>query len=42
VRSRVPGKCPKSYGTLRKGPAFLDPKPEQVKKIFEALKRGLR
>ncbi|KAI4575908.1 hypothetical protein MJG53_012111 [Ovis ammon polii x Ovis aries] len=42
VRSRVPAKSSKTYGTLRKGCICSDPKPQQVKKIFEALKRGLK
>ncbi|XP_060041355.1 RIPOR family member 3 isoform X3 [Erinaceus europaeus] len=42
VRSRAPVKASKMYGTLRKGSACPDPKPQQVKKIFEALKRGLK
>ncbi|XP_027630877.1 RIPOR family member 3 isoform X2 [Tupaia chinensis] len=42
ARSRVPAKSPKMYGTLRKGAICPDPKPQQVKKIFEALKRGLK
>nr|XP_017507401.2 RIPOR family member 3 isoform X2 [Manis javanica] len=42
VRSRIPAKSSKMYGTLRKGSVCLDPKPQQVKKIFEALKRGLK
>ncbi|XP_008564138.1 PREDICTED: protein FAM65C [Galeopterus variegatus] len=42
VRSRMPVKPSKMYGTLRKGSVCLDPKPQQVKKIFEALKRGLK
>ncbi|XP_029330609.1 RIPOR family member 3 isoform X1 [Mus caroli] len=43
VRSRLPAKSPKAYRTLRKGsPLCLDPRPQQVKKIFDALKRGLR
>lgn len=42
VRSRSPAKYSKSYGTLRKVPAGLEPKPQQVKKIFEALKQGLK
>ncbi|XP_062933577.1 RIPOR family member 3 [Cynocephalus volans] len=42
VRSRMPVKSSKMYGTLRKGSVCLDPKPQQVKKIFEALKRGLK
>ncbi|XP_008833382.1 RIPOR family member 3 [Nannospalax galili] len=42
VRSRLPAKSPRAYSTLRKGSLCLDPRPQQVKKIFEALKRGLR
>ncbi|XP_071465094.1 RIPOR family member 3 isoform X3 [Marmota flaviventris] len=42
VRSRTPVKPPRTYGSLRKGSACLDPQPQQVKKIFEALKRGLK
>uniref|UniRef100_A0A8B9WKF5 RIPOR family member 3 n=1 Tax=Bos mutus grunniens TaxID=30521 RepID=A0A8B9WKF5_BOSMU len=42
VRSRMPAKSSKTYGTLRKGCVCSDPKPQQVKKIFEALKRGLK
>ncbi|XP_023389850.1 RIPOR family member 3 [Pteropus vampyrus] len=42
VRSRMPAKSSKMYGTLRKGPVCPDPKTQQVKKIFEALKRGLK
>ncbi|XP_036042547.1 RIPOR family member 3 isoform X2 [Onychomys torridus] len=42
VRSRLPAKSSKAYGTLRKGSLCLDPRPQQVKKIFDALKRGLR
>ncbi|CAI9154832.1 unnamed protein product [Rangifer tarandus platyrhynchus] len=42
VRSRMPVKSSKTYGTLRKGCVCSDPKPQQVKKIFEALKRGLK
>ncbi|XP_057558888.1 RIPOR family member 3 isoform X3 [Hippopotamus amphibius kiboko] len=42
VRSQTPAKSSKMYGTLRKGAVCLDPKPQQVKKIFEALKRGLK
>ncbi|XP_012517903.1 PREDICTED: protein FAM65C isoform X2 [Propithecus coquereli] len=42
VRSRMPVKSSKTYGTLRKGSVCSDPKPQQVKKIFEALKRGLK
>ncbi|XP_057385463.1 RIPOR family member 3 isoform X2 [Balaenoptera acutorostrata] len=42
VRSRMPVKSSKMYGTLQKGSVCSDPKPQQVKKIFEALKRGLK
>ncbi|XP_037023188.2 RIPOR family member 3 isoform X1 [Artibeus jamaicensis] len=42
VRPRVPAKPSKMYGTLRKGSVCLDSKTEQVKKVFEALKRGLK
>ena len=42
MRSRMPAKSSKTYGTLRKGCVCSDPKPQQVKKIFEALKRGLK
>ncbi|XP_020933521.1 protein FAM65C isoform X2 [Sus scrofa] len=42
VRPRMPAKSSKMYGTLGKGSVCLDPKPQQVKKIFEALKRGLK
>ncbi|XP_033696779.1 RIPOR family member 3 isoform X4 [Tursiops truncatus] len=42
VRSRMPVKSSKMYGMLRKGSVCSDPKPQQVKKIFEALKRGLK
>ncbi|XP_071067889.1 RIPOR family member 3 isoform X2 [Dasypus novemcinctus] len=42
VRSRVPARASKTYATLRRGSICLDPKPQQVKKIFEALKRGLK
>ncbi|ELK04292.1 Protein FAM65C [Pteropus alecto] len=42
VRSRMPAKSSKMYGTLRKGSVCPDPKTQQVKKIFEALKRGLK
>ncbi|XP_022350328.1 RIPOR family member 3 [Enhydra lutris kenyoni] len=42
VRSRMPAKSSKMYGTFRKGSVCPDPKPQQVKKIFEALKRGLK
>ncbi|XP_037667448.1 RIPOR family member 3 isoform X5 [Choloepus didactylus] len=42
LRSRTPAKPSKMHSTLRKGSVCLDPKPQQVKKIFEALKRGLK
>ena len=42
MRSRLPAKSSKAYRTLRKGSLCLDPRPQQVKKIFDALKRGLR
>ncbi|XP_037356235.1 RIPOR family member 3 [Talpa occidentalis] len=42
MRSRTPVKSSKMYGTLRKGSVCPDPRPQQVKKIFEALKRGLK
>nr|XP_054111439.1 RIPOR family member 3 isoform X8 [Callithrix jacchus] len=42
VRLRMPAKSSKMYSTLRKGSVCADPKPQQVKKIFEALKRGLK
>ncbi|XP_057892273.1 RIPOR family member 3 [Melospiza georgiana] len=41
VRSRVSLKPPKAYSSLQKGALVWDPKPLQVKKIFEALKKGL-
>ena len=42
MRSRMPAKSSKTYGTLRTGCVCSDPKPQQVNKIFEALKRGLK
>ncbi|CAK6447333.1 unnamed protein product [Pipistrellus nathusii] len=42
VRSRIPAKPPKMYGTLRKGPVCPDSKTQQVRRIFEALRRGLK
>ncbi|XP_074173984.1 RIPOR family member 3 isoform X3 [Rhinolophus sinicus] len=42
VRSRMPSKSSRMYGTLRKGSVCPDLKTQQVKKIFEALKRGLK
>ncbi|KAM3664222.1 RIPOR family member 3 isoform 1-T2 [Ammospiza maritima maritima] len=41
VRSRMSLKPPKAYSSLQKGALVWDPKPLQVKKIFEALKKGL-
>ncbi|NXX87549.1 RIPR3 protein, partial [Centropus bengalensis] len=41
VRSRMSLRSPKSYNSLQKGAVIWDPKPLQVKKIFEALKKGL-
>ncbi|XP_074013482.1 RIPOR family member 3 [Numenius arquata] len=41
VRSRMSLKSPKAYNSLQKGAIIWDPKPLQVKKIFEALKKGL-
>uniref|UniRef100_A0A8C0B808 RIPOR family member 3 n=1 Tax=Buteo japonicus TaxID=224669 RepID=A0A8C0B808_9AVES len=41
VRSRMSLKSPKAYNSLQKGAVVWDPKPLQVKKIFEALKKGL-
>ncbi|KAK2529031.1 Fam65c [Columba livia] len=41
VRSRMSLKPPKAYNSLQKGAVVWDPKPLQVKKIFEALKKGL-
>ncbi|XP_069728098.1 RIPOR family member 3 isoform X1 [Phaenicophaeus curvirostris] len=41
VRSRMSLRSPKAYNSLQKGAVIWDPKPLQVKKIFEALKKGL-
>ncbi|XP_006018216.1 RIPOR family member 3 isoform X1 [Alligator sinensis] len=41
VRSKMSVKSSKIYPTLQKGAVIWDPKPQQVKKIFEALKKGL-
>ncbi|NXQ24376.1 RIPR3 protein, partial [Alaudala cheleensis] len=41
VRSRMSLKPPKAYNSLQKGTLLWDPKPLQVKNIFEALKKGL-
>ncbi|KAM5220828.1 RIPOR family member 3 isoform 2-T2 [Hipposideros larvatus] len=42
VRSRMPAKSSKMYGTLQKRSVCPDSKTQEVKKIFEALKRGLQ
>lgn len=42
MRSRIPAKSSKMYGTLRKGSVCPDFKTQQVRKIFEALRRGLK
>ncbi|XP_006839247.1 PREDICTED: protein FAM65C [Chrysochloris asiatica] len=42
VRLRMQTKPSRMYSTLRKGSVCLDPKPQQVKKIFEVLKKGLK
>ncbi|XP_036607494.1 RIPOR family member 3 [Trichosurus vulpecula] len=42
MRSKMPMKSSKVYATWRKGAPCLDPKPQQVKRIFEALKKGLK
>ncbi|XP_054995730.1 RIPOR family member 3 [Sorex araneus] len=42
VRARAPAKAARMYGTLRKGAVCPDPRPQQVKKIFKALRRGLQ
>lgn len=41
VRSKMSIKSAKLYPSLRKGTVSLDPQPHQVKKIFEALKKGI-
>ncbi|KAM4692368.1 RIPOR family member 3 [Rhinophrynus dorsalis] len=41
VRSKVSVKSDKLYPSLRKGSIRLNPHPHQVKKIFEALRKGL-
>ncbi|XP_069507272.1 RIPOR family member 3 [Ambystoma mexicanum] len=41
VRSKMSVKSVKLYPSLQKGSTSLDPQPHQVKKIFEALKRGI-
>ncbi|CAH2303299.1 FAM65C isoform X1 [Pelobates cultripes] len=41
VRSKLSVKSEKLYPSLRKGSIRLDPHPHQVKKIFDALRKGL-
>ncbi|XP_054836574.1 RIPOR family member 3 [Eublepharis macularius] len=41
TRSKMSVKSAKMYPSLQKGAVIWDPKPEQVKKVFEALKKGL-
>nr|XP_033771042.1 RIPOR family member 3 isoform X2 [Geotrypetes seraphini] len=41
VRSKISVKSSKLYPSLRKGTISLEPQPQQVKKVYEALKRGL-
>ncbi|XP_013915392.1 PREDICTED: protein FAM65C [Thamnophis sirtalis] len=41
TRSKMSVKSAKMYSSLQKGAVLCDPKPQQVKKIFEALKKGL-
>ncbi|XP_067410344.1 RIPOR family member 3 isoform X2 [Emydura macquarii macquarii] len=41
VRSKMSMKSSKMYPSLQRGAVIWDPKPQQVKKIFEALKKGL-
>ncbi|XP_070797842.1 RIPOR family member 3 isoform X1 [Pituophis catenifer annectens] len=41
TRSKMSVKSAKMYSSLQKGAVVCDPKPQQVKKIFEALKKGL-
>ncbi|KAM8945309.1 RIPOR family member 3 isoform 2-T2 [Pelodytes ibericus] len=41
VRSKLSMKSEKLYPSLRKGSIRLDPHPHQVKKIFDALRKGL-
>ncbi|XP_053309464.1 RIPOR family member 3 isoform X2 [Spea bombifrons] len=42
VRSKLSVKSEKLYPSLRKGSLRLDPHPHQVKKIFDALRKGLK
>ncbi|KAM3839763.1 RIPOR family member 3 [Vipera latastei] len=41
TRSKMSVKSAKIYSSLQKGAVLCDPKPQQVKKVFEALKKGL-
>ncbi|KAM3922076.1 RIPOR family member 3 [Leptodactylus fuscus] len=41
VKSKMSVRSEKLYPSLRKGPIRMDPHPHQVKKIFEALRKGL-
>ncbi|XP_020635162.3 RIPOR family member 3 isoform X1 [Pogona vitticeps] len=41
TRSKMSVKSAKMYPSLQKGTVIWDPKPQQVKKVFEALKKGL-
>uniref|UniRef100_A0A8C5WL07 FAM65 N-terminal domain-containing protein n=1 Tax=Leptobrachium leishanense TaxID=445787 RepID=A0A8C5WL07_9ANUR len=41
IRSKLSVKSEKLYPSLRKGSIRLDPHPHQVKKIFDALRKGL-
>ncbi|XP_030388639.1 RIPOR family member 3 [Gopherus evgoodei] len=41
VRSKMSVKSSKMYSSLQRGAVIWNPKPQQVKKIFEALKKGL-
>ncbi|XP_060086781.1 RIPOR family member 3 [Heteronotia binoei] len=41
TRSKMSVKSAKMYSSLQKGAVLWDPKPDQVKKVFEALKKGL-
>ncbi|XP_063153126.1 RIPOR family member 3 [Candoia aspera] len=41
TRSKMSVKSAKMYSSLQKGAVLCDPKPQQVKKVFEALKKGL-
>ncbi|KAG9462250.1 hypothetical protein GDO78_014564, partial [Eleutherodactylus coqui] len=42
VKSKMSVRSEKLYPSLRKGSIRLDPHPHQVKKIFEALRKGLK